>query len=122
VASIFTFLNTIRERWPLASVNEIVDVIDAMARKTDGYIGDLFRTDYAVEGAVQFPIDMLRYTCSWPKEELDAHRIARLQLHGSHTTHRIWLTKQHRDFNANLARDRWASFHWTVVDHATVSI
>jgi len=42
-----------------------------------GYLGTLYRTDFEVEGSGEFPIDMLRYTCAWPKGETDS-RVVRV--------------------------------------------
>jgi len=79
-----------------------------------GYLGTLYRTDFEVEGTGAFPIDMLRYTCAWPKGEIDARTIedSHDELPRRHT---IALSRYHRDPEPNLAADRWESkFRWRV--------
>lgn len=86
---------------------------DLKKRFDDGYLGDLYRTDYVVGGSGEFPHDMLRYTQSWPKDETDARKM------GSdyEGPRRVTLTKYHRDPKPQLAEDRWLSkFRWTVVE------
>lgn len=62
--------------------------------------------EYHVEGSGVFPVDMLRYSAAWPARTVDAvlmlvadeHRTIRLKGVGP------------------IARDRWASFGWRVVE------
>jgi hypothetical protein len=84
----------------------------------DDYLGELYRTDYSVTGRGAFPIDMLRYTESWPKDESDVYEIE----HSIEDAMRyddpftIRLTKHHRDPEPRLAADRWsAKFRWLVL-------
>ena len=85
----------------------------------DGYLGDLYRTDFTVTGRGAFPIDMLRYCQAWPKGEDDVYEIERshegdVEAHDPFT---IRLTKWHRDANPDLAEARWSSkFRWTVMN------
>jgi len=82
-------------------------------RFDDGYLGDLYRTDYVVEGVGEFPHDMLRYTQSWPKDETDSRAMG-ADCEGQR---RVTLTRYHRDPTPHLAKDRWLSkFRWTVVE------
>jgi hypothetical protein len=65
---------------------------------------------------------MLRYTCSWPKGEVDAQAIedslddtvaAAAPRRGPRT---VMLCRYHRDPEPQLAGDRWQSkFRWRVV-------
>jgi hypothetical protein len=82
-----------------------------------GYLGTLYRTDYEVEGRGSFPMDMLRYTSSWPTEEGDAISLAQTFDSLTETRlHKIRLTMKHRDPEPQLAADRWeAKFRWRVV-------
>jgi hypothetical protein len=100
-----------------ASVSTFESKLDKAAR--DGYVGDLYRTDYLVRGRGPFPIDMLRYTCSWPKDESSAAIIQRTIeaiTEDSLDVHQVALSKYHRDPLPQLATDRWeAKFQWTVV-------
>lgn len=81
-----------------------------------GYLGVLYRTDYVVEGTGQFPVDMLRYTQSWPKGEHDVALIQDSQLDRLGGPITITLTKYHRDPAPVLSENRWLSkFRWRVV-------
>lgn len=98
------------------SVSAFESKLDKAAR--DGYVGDLYRTDYLVKGRGPFPIDMLRYTCSWPKDEASAalidQSIAAIT-EDSLDVRQVALSKYHRDPLPQLATDRWESkFQWTV--------
>lgn len=83
----------------------------------EGYVGDLWRTDYSVTGKGAFPVDMLRYAQSWPKDEPDASNIVYSQDDGNYDeVYTVRLTKHHRDRNPNLCEERWESkFKWKVV-------
>lgn len=86
---------------------------DLKQRFDDGYLGELYRTDYVVGGTGEFPHDMLRYTQSWPKDEEDSRKM------GSdyEGPRRVTLSKYHRDPKPHLAEERWMSkFRWTVVE------
>lgn len=98
-----------------ASVHVIDDIAQHLrAAEERGYLGTLYRTDYVVEGSGAFPVDMLRYTSSWPKDEGDARAIEDSFEGGGKRT--ITLTTKHRDPEPRLAGDRWeAKFRWRVV-------
>lgn len=100
------------------AVNEFDTVVEMAER--DGYVGDLFRTDYIVQGKGAFPLDMLRYTQSWPKDEQDARLIAESITEEEHFTatelRTVRLTKYHRDATPVLSDERWESkFRWKVL-------
>ncbi len=104
---------------PTAGATLIEACIAKLEKLTEtDYVGDLYRTDYEVEGCDEFPVDMLRYTSSWPRNEIDAS-IVRGLLGGSDNvgvSYTVTLSKYHRDPEPNLANDRWQSkFNWTVV-------
>lgn len=98
------------------AINKAKTSIDKAAR--DGYLGDLYRTDFTVTGRGAFPIDMLRYCNAWPAEEVDAGIIER-----SHESDidasdpfTLRLTKYHRDPTPMLADDRWErKFRWKII-------
>lgn len=100
------------------AVNEFDTVVEMAER--DGYVGDLYRTDYTVTGYGAFPVDMLRYACSWPKDETDARAIEEsLEQGSSADSFTIRLTRTHRDAKPNLAEQRWESkFRWKVLNNA----
>lgn len=87
------------------------------------YLGTLYRTDYEVEGVDEFPIDMLRYTCSWPAREEDYRAIEASMSDSAIPEKRtVRLTRSHRDpltagvDDPLLAGVRWFSkFRWRVV-------
>lgn len=97
---------------------------EAVVKAMDAdYLGDLYRTDYCVTGRGAFPVDMLRYACSWPKDESDVYIIERS--HESDVEAQdlftLYLTKYHRDEKPSLSEDRWAAkFRWKVLP-STVS-
>lgn len=114
---IYAVLEKFRRDWD--HIDSAVQVIECItdhlhvAEKT-GYLGTLYRTDFEVEGTGAFPIDMLRYTCAWPKGETDTHAIEDSFDGSGRRT--IALSRYHRDPVPNLAGDRWASkFRWQVV-------
>ncbi len=79
-----------------------------------GYVGELYRTDYIVEGDDDFPYDMLRYTQSWPTHESEIPHIEQPGI--GYPMRRVTLSKYHRDRKPHLAEDRWLSkFSWRVV-------
>lgn len=87
-----------------------------------GYLGTLYRTDFEVAGTGAFPVDMLRYTCAWPKGESDAQAIEdslddEIRAAAPRRDPRmIVLSRYHRDPEPQLAGDRWeAKFRWRVV-------
>lgn len=97
-----------------AAANVIQDIIEHLRKaEQTGYLGTLYRTDFEVEGAADFPVDMLRYTCAWPKGETDARAIGDSFDDSGRRT--VVLSKYHRDPEPNLAADRWeAKFRWRV--------
>lgn len=107
-------------------VGTAMDLIrDAMAdfggaidkAERDGYVGTMFRTRYSVTGYGEFPVDMLRYTVSWPNDEQDARAIEQSLEQGNHNDpFTIRLCKYHRDASPNLSEERWQSkFRWKVL-------
>lgn len=101
------------------SLDRAVLVIDSIvehlhAAEQTGYLGTLYRTDFEVEGAGGFPVDMLRYTYAWPKGEIDARAIE--DSFDSSARRTVVLSRYHRDPEPQLAADRWESkFRWRVV-------
>lgn len=94
------------------------DLVEALRKEAEqGYLGELYRTTYEVQGKGEFPHDMLRYTCSWPAGENDSYRIeASHDTSGSQVT-TVHLTKYHRDPQPTLSEDRWLSkFRWKVTN------
>lgn len=90
-------------------------MLELKKRFEDGYFGDLYRTDYIVEGSDEFPFDMLRYTQSWPTLESEITLIE--QPLDGYPKRRVRLSKYHRDPRPQLAENRWSSkFHWKVVE------
>jgi hypothetical protein len=114
---IYKLLETKRQNWAHDARSQLAieDCVNALREAEDqDYLGTLYRTDYVVEGADAFPIDMLRYTSSWPKDEVDARLIEDSFESGSRRA--ITLTMKHRDPDPRLAGDRWeAKFRWRVV-------
>lgn len=102
------------------AVNEFDTVVEMAER--DGYVGDLYRTDYTVSGRGAFPVDMLRYAVSWPKDESDARAIEdSLEHGGSDDQFTVRLSKYHRDAQPHLCEDRWESkFRWKVLNNGTI--
>jgi len=122
---VYRLLEDKRRSWShVEGADQVIgDCIDALrAAESQGYLGALYRTDFEVVGSGAFPVDMLRYTCSWPKGEIDSQAIedslddavaASSPRRGPRT---IGLSKYHRDPEPNLAADRWsAKFRWRVV-------
>lgn len=113
---IYKLLEDKRQRWSHSeSADQAISdcIVAVRAAEERGYLGALYRTDFEVEGIGAFPVDMLRYTCSWPKGESDARSIEdSFEGSGRRT---ITLTKYHRDPEPHLAADRWLSkFRWNV--------
>jgi len=101
-----------------SSVHALTSLREKLVKVSEtGYLGDLYRTDYIVEGRGPFPIDMLRYTCSWPKGESDVRQIEDSLEHGGPSdAFSITLTKHHRDPAPNLSYERWKiKFRWNVL-------
>lgn len=65
------------------------------------------RTTYVVEGAGQFPVDMLRHDESWPHGQDDSVKLA------SQDPELRRQVKLATDFRPNLRR--WVTFGWKVV-------
>ena len=84
--------------------------------------GIVYKQIIAVEGSINFPIDMLRYDSCWPASESDSAEISK-------TFHRFPLPKEELvtiklkryTFSKNdlPEKDRWASFLWNVIDTQT---
>ena len=105
------------ERWRHVALDNgavaVRGVINELRERLEtGYLGELYRTDYVVEGSGEFPFDMLRYACSWPKGESDSFAMG-----ADHDEkRRVTLSKYHRDPQPVLSEDRWLSkFRWRVV-------
>lgn len=75
--------------------------------------GGRYRSDYVVEGSGDFPIDMLRYDCAWPKTEGDSHSISHWR---DVKPRRVTLSKYHVDTQPQIGAPRWLSFGWRVVE------
>ena len=109
------------EKFRLESREPAHSVIDAILDRlrhaeSQGYLGTLYRTDFEVDGTGGFPIDMLRYTSSWPKGESDARAIEDSFDNVGPARRTVTLSKYHRDPEAQLAEVRWAAkFRWRVV-------
>lgn len=106
------------------AINKAKSAVDKAAR--DGYIGDLYRTDFTVTGRGAFPIDMLRYCNAWPKDETDARTIEHSAEEVTDQDKALWvvtLSKHHRDGTPQLADERWESkFRWKIVDKDTARL
>lgn len=105
----------------VGTIREAIAEFDIKVEKAEreGYVGDLYRTDYTVQGRGAFPLDMLRYAVSWPKDEGDANTIERSirndETDSDQMVYTVRLCKYHRDRNPNLCEDRWESkFRWVV--------
>lgn len=115
---IYAVLEKFKASWAQiipASAHAIEDIIKHLREaEQTGYLGTLYRTDFEVEGSGAFPIDMLRYTCAWPKGESDTRAIEDSFDGAGRRT--VALTKYHRDPEPHLAGDRWKSkFRWNVL-------
>lgn len=115
---IYAVLEKFKAEWghAMPAAAHAIQAIIEHFRKAEqtGYLGTLYRTDFVVEGAADFPIDMLRYTCAWPKGEDDARAIGDSFDDAGRRT--VTLSKYHRDPAPQLAADRWAAkFRWRVV-------
>jgi len=108
----------------VGGIREAIAEFDIRVRQAerDGYVGDLYRTDYTVVGRGAFPVDMLRYATSWPHDETDARHIEEsLEQADNNDPFTIRLTKYHRDAQPNLCDDRWESkFRWKVLRNNTI--
>jgi hypothetical protein len=113
------------DHWPSANADPSIRATCAAISfkirtlAADGYIGDRYRTDYEVEGCDEFPIDMLRYTTSWPAREEDVYSISNGAVHQGdfrpNLKYTVRLSKTHVDPEPNLAEERWISkFRWQV--------
>lgn len=78
----------------------------------------MYKTEYVVEGSGDFPIDMLRYDCSFPARGIDSHAIDSCYLGTSyeyHTKRLVTLAKYHEGSKPLINEARWRSFAWRVV-------
>jgi len=116
---IYKVLDKFKADWGhvMPGAANVIQAIIEHFRKAEqtGYLGTLYRTDFEVEGTGAFPIDMLRYTCAWPKGEIDACAIE--DSHDELPRRRtVALSRYHRGPEPILAADRWESkFRWRVL-------
>lgn len=68
---------------------------------------------YKVTGTGQFPIDMLRYDCAWPKHESDA-RLFDTKYDNAEERRAVKVIEL-QSFH-EPTRARWASFMWKVIE------
>ncbi len=69
---------------------------------------------FTVQGAYQFPIDMLRYDCCYPQQQKDIVTIERSLANAEQASpFKVTLASQ---LIHNPTKDRWASFGWQVTD------
>jgi hypothetical protein len=64
---------------------------------------------YTVTGRTRFPIDMLRYDCSWPNSSESASKIA-----GTFGSHGVGEVTIGLSSDKKPTPARWASFGWRV--------
>ena len=71
----------------------------------------MYETKYTVKGTFEFPLDMLRYDCSFPDSQ------AAVVAMGKNTDGErcVDLAMYRRDRFAEPRRERWESFGWTIV-------
>ena len=115
---IYKLLEAQKQHWAEGSADGEIAIDGCIAAvraaEEQGYLGTLYRTDFEVEGTGDFPVDMLRYTCSWPKGESDARAIE--DSFDSSSRRTVALSRYHRDPEPHLAADRWESkFRWRVM-------
>lgn len=65
---------------------------------------------FTVEGAGEFPIDMLRYDYCWPKQSKDSTAINASFQRQPHVRRQVTLAT-----NGYVTTERWESFGWKVV-------
>lgn len=63
---------------------------------------------YTVEGSGSFPLDMLRYTQSFPASENDSGTM------GERGQRQVMLQSYSSSTGLEYSKPRWASFGWTV--------
>ena len=68
---------------------------------------------FTVTGPYRFPIDMLRYDCCYPQQQIDTAAIEKSLLRERPGPFKVTLASQ---IIYNPTKDRWASFGWTVTD------
>jgi len=71
---------------------------------------------FAVEGAGEFPIDMLRRDRCWPASAVDARSIATMPRDDDPQTHRVRYIRLETDTPDAPDRRRWAAMGWRVID------
>lgn len=110
---VIAFLRSQAAEWEhIEQVHDAIErVTEALAKKMEvEYVGPLYRTDFSVTGHGPFPIDMLRYTCSWPADESEAKTVEDSLEHADYADpFTIRLSRYHRDPKPNLSEDRWLS-------------
>lgn len=73
---------------------------------------------YTVEGAGEFPYDMLRYDCSYPDSGATTAHL------GTHARERRAVTLIHQYIGPGgwePCADRWRSFNWIVTESSEVT-
>jgi len=70
-------------------------------------------TRYKVQGALPFPVDMLRYDAAWPASEQDSLRIEATLRHGCADVEGPVVVDVYA--RRPLTVDRWRSFGWLIV-------
>lgn len=73
----------------------------------------MYVTTYTVEGQGAFPVDMLRYNCSYPASTEDALAIV------ARSPGKVTLRTRHQLKQHHLTPDRWASFLWHITSSIT---
>jgi hypothetical protein len=79
---------------------------------------------YTVTGSGEFPVDMLRYDCSYPQRESDSHAIAMSGLDAAGEGERTVQLRREFDTATDAKRwypteGRWESFTWRVTGAPT---
>ncbi len=72
--------------------------------------------EYTVEGIGTFPVDMLRYDCSFPSRESDSHQIETTFTGPSIAPGPTRLMRMKPRDGWEPTKGRWESFGWSVVE------
>lgn len=70
-----------------------------------------------VHGSSDFPIDMLRYDCCWPRNESDSYLIQGGAYSEPKDARNVWLLHDADNKHWRPNVDRWKSFGWQVVHY-----